>query len=853
MYKSKKLFVDTSLVVDDPSTSNINDKLRLSLNQVWKFNQDNGSLNYSPNLKIMDNIPYSVEYGKTNYDQRHVFLEQDQEVRVTGKPIFNFLEFDGEKWENQINRTFPKTEDYIHEDHVFEADMLYSGKELEKLNGAGFNPPFVKIQTEYNFFIRQYEELITNINVPEALMPNLYAFASEKRYPRGKDEDPSDFHEFITLAGALPSDMVNPRSLDLSNKKEEHKDKTNQYFDLWTRRFFLADKDKTRVLKEKYSNLFFSHEDLALMKDHASDIRNFPMAIRIEFSTDKSSAFSEILRETNLFDSFMYDVVDHFDSLEEAKREAKSGLIDSILSLPTTVKKFTLFQDGLDFTDTGYKRRSREAYNTETFVMDLTDWWQSLGNFFINQQDDDERFQDLRNKATQKTSKSTTSGIDVSLRPEPRQPAILKKRKLNRSVYFGKKSPMLIGREPGDDFVRNLMLMIFNGKVRNLIFDKMRTYEEISNGKTAYTETVFYKISKHLIVDGTAEARPAQNFFIPNSKDYDVLDFIDTQVKYGERYSYKYIIKAYNLVVGTKYKFLEPNFPNGEYKSDVVVKSRPSLQIVEVPIHEREVAVLDDAPMHPNVNVIPFRGISNKIKFNLEGNVGSYMANPILIQGNKDFNWAFNFRKKRGLSQQEMITYNSDDNYGHFEIFKIEDEPTSYVDFSDSRIEQISNNLIAGQTSQAASAASFEDTIEPNKKYYYTFRSIDAHGNISNPTPIYEVQLLDDNGSVIPKIRIMNLTGEPQKIEFREPALPLRQYLKIEPAFQHVNLNMEASKLPEPGEPLGSYNLKNVILGFADESIWGKTFKIRITSKSTGKKVDLNLTFKTTAIKKGDF
>jgi hypothetical protein len=39
--------------------------------------------------------------------------------------------------------------------------------------------------------------------------------------------------------------------------------------------------------------------------------------------------------------------------------------------------------------------------------------------------------------------------------------------------------------------------------------------------------------------------------------------------------------------------------------------------------------------------------------------------------------------------------------------------------------------------------------------------------------------------------------------------------------------------------------IQNVVIGNPDleDPIWGKTFKIRLTSKKTGKKIDLNITY----------
>jgi len=36
----------------------------------------------------------------------------------------------------------------------------------------------------------------------------------------------------------------------------------------------------------------------------------------------------------------------------------------------------------------------------------------------------------------------------------------------------------------------------------------------------------------------------------------------------------------------------------------------------------------------------------------------------------------------------------------------------------------------------------------------------------------------------------------------------------------------------------------NLKIGSADDLIWDKTYKLRLTSKKTGKKIDLNITYK---------
>ena len=66
--------------------------------------------------------------------------------------------------------------------------------------------------------------------------------------------------------------------------------------------------------------------------------------------------------------------------------------------------------------------------------------------------------------------------------------------------------------------------------------------------------------------------------------------------------------------------------------------------------------------------------------------------------------------------------------------------------------------------------------IEQNKKYYYIARGIDYHQNRSNPTPIYEVEIINDNGLIIPNINLFDFEKDDQAYVLEKE---IKRYLKI--------------------------------------------------------------------------
>jgi hypothetical protein len=152
------------------------------------------------------------------------------------------------------------------------------------------------------------------------------------------------------------------------------------------------------------------------------------------------------------------------------------------------------------------------------------------------------------------------------------------------------------------------------------------------------------------------------------------------------------------------------------------------------------------------------------------------------------------------------------------------------------------------------------ETLQPNVKYYYTFRTVDFHGNVSNPTVVYQIELVDDGGAVYPLIQVYEFPIFSNKVASK----PMKKLIEVIPRLEQVTANMEQNTIDYAGQGTDSsapdYNenwgqliedpsdipLNEVVLGASDitDPIWDKTFKVRLTSKKTGKKIDFNLTFK---------
>lgn len=373
-----------------------------------------------------------------------------------------------------------------------------------------------------------------------------------------------------------------------------------------------------------------------------------------------------------------------------------------------------------------------------------------------------------------------------------------------------------------DDF--SIISMIFSavlyGKTAELMKDKYRTFASLMQGKSAYSETVMYKICKF------KNGEKIQEIYLPNSNSVDVHKYIDTQVKYGQVYEYK--IYGYELVIGNEYGYYDM-VTNELDEAIVTVLNKPVLKMIETELFTRTVAVVDHPPVAPDIHMVPFKGINNTIRCMINNNIGKIKTQPIYLnQGEKQR--YDDYRLLKDMEEGEPILFQSDDIPEQFEIFRIEEYPEKYEDFSSNRLAILRTNI---SPELKKSSIAFDDRIRPNQKYYYMFRSVDIHGNLSLPSEVYEVEMIDNDGAVYP---VINPVVVGQK-NMNAPSVSAKRFVKIKPST--VNLFFKDEELGG----LETAPTEGVQLGLSDKPVWDRRFKIRLTSKQTGKKVDINFKF----------
>ena len=426
------------------------------------------------------------------------------------------------------------------------------------------------------------------------------------------------------------------------------------------------------------------------------------------------------------------------------------------------------------------------------------------------------------------------------------------------------------------------------------------SFNEFNEGKKCYSEILAYEVVKYSFNPETGEKSKLQSFFVPSfGKSVDLLD---TQIFYGKEYIYE--VFTISLVVGLEYtselrldlpphnelytdkdecvqyyavnkgeenevaiQICDDEFKNekmnvynpipiGDYlldPSQIINYSidlnyqdqeRKNLNLMPKPLlvrapfyntlsllndaenpeDQERVTLIDNPPLPPEISFNQYKDVANKVLISLNVNYGEQKLTPIKVFEEDEATILKYRQNQKELNIYPRVLYQTDDFKGTYKVYRTTIKPKDWSAFIDADVTEIDN----------VQSSAFEDMIFPNVDYYYFARFVDIHGNLSNPTSVFHLRMVQDGG--FPPFMIL------KPYNFSEAQNPL-VYDKGFKKFLKIGLKDEVRSF------YNASDVNKIDFGYkkVDSNVTMpelKKYKIRITSKKTGKKIDINLDFR---------
>jgi len=390
--------------------------------------------------------------------------------------------------------------------------------------------------------------------------------------------------------------------------------------------------------------------------------------------------------------------------------------------------------------------------------------------------------------------------------------------------------------DPSERFMNQIDAVRFLSEMRRQVDEESRNIEEVYNNVNCESFLLGYKIEKYLDNDAT---QPIQTYYTTEN------NLIDTQLKYGRRYIYK--TKVLVGIFGSSYSYsnlqvaqseIDEGAPTPEkYWATVDVEVQPSFQILEYEIDVHETALVDTPMLTPHVTTYgrkdkPIVNFLFQPRFFTMGEFGQQDLPPVgnLRPSDERIADLYNLVGDLRLAPDYFT--------GIYEIYRLDKPPEKKEDFRDGFLTTVDESVDSGNLDATGHPiktidvdyARFTDFLIPNRKYYYAFRTLTYHGTPSQLTDPVEIELQQDSDKY--KIVVKHYHYPMHKdYSYQKKA---KRLIRILPNIERLLFSKE--------EDSNNWELDDGNLVNFSES--PRTFKIRVTSKHTGKKMDLNVTFR---------
>jgi hypothetical protein len=412
--------------------------------------------------------------------------------------------------------------------------------------------------------------------------------------------------------------------------------------------------------------------------------------------------------------------------------------------------------------------------------------------------------------------------------------------------------------------------------------------KRIRDRRDSHPETIAYKVCKYLgdVSEQSPTVKPIQEYWIFNRGDEDPKDIelLDSQIKYDTQYTYK--IYAYVAFSSLQYtysdmamsqqishqpasngnqeefclRFIDGSgvptsklfeyetapttasaenlyYGTDQYLADFNITFGPTVKIYEIPVYSKVLSVVDHPP--PRIDAEPYQVLNDSQKIGFRLNVESFVPTPAPTAiTSADGELLSRYTLSNELNSTDEIQADTNSEVRFIEIYRLPKKPTQISDFDGSLISTI--DLRIGNTDTSHNITHYTQKIKTNQKYYYLFRALNEHLVPGHLSEIYETELVNDGGYKYATFETIN-EKDLKPLNPSTPSKHFKKLFQVTPNLQHVLLSTDNADFAQSAASQLSDG--NIQVGQADTPLWDKEFKIRLTSKKTGKKVDLNITY----------